>query len=140
MKKITILIAVFWASILCFTSCSKDDSVNSNNNNTSTPSAKYLTTEAFASSSWSGNNNYGDISLAVKSKTNMTLNYYKATSITKHTEEPTLVTIDIAYTFDETKGTFTGSGNDNFSYSGTLTSTTQLSLKAPFGTATLTKE
>lgn len=140
MKKLTILISVFWASIFCFTSCSKDDSVNSNNNNTTTPSAKYLTTEAFASSSWSGSNNDGNISLAVKSKTNMTLNYYRTTSITKHTEEPTLVTIDITYTFDETKGTFTGSGNDNFSYSGTLTSTTQMSLKAPFGTATLTKE
>ena len=136
MRKIILLFAVFFAAVCCLTSCG-----GSKKNDEPETKAKYLTAAAFASSSWSGKNADGDVNLSVTSTTDMTLTYFTAAkTVSKNVEQPELKTVKITYTFDEEKGTFSGTGGDNAQYSGALTSTTALSLKMPNGEVSMTKK
>ncbi|MBQ3655217.1 MAG: hypothetical protein II956_00020 [Bacteroidales bacterium] len=139
MKNIKILFAVFLAAMVCLTvSCKKEDK----NNDEPEKTAKYLTATEFASSSWTGQDSkQKEVTLTVSNTTNMTLKYYVVKTVSKTTQEtfePKEVTI--TYTFNEEQGTFSGTGNDNNSYSGTLSSKTSLSLKMPSGNVTLSKK
>lgn len=86
--------------------------------------AKFLTEDEFAKSSWKGVFNDNELSLDVTSKTSMTLKYYeKKEAISKNTNpDPTYEqkTVTITYSFDAAKGVATGSA-DNVAYVGTLT-------------------
>lgn len=105
--------------------------------------AKFLTTDGFVSSKWAGiDQNSQEVTLQVTSKTNMTITYYESKSLSKNTDGPTKITVIIEnYDYNESTGAFSGNGDDNKSYSGTLTSTTKLDLKLPSGeTVALTKK
>lgn len=68
----------------------------------------------------------------------MTLTYFSVLS--KNTDNKTKKTVKIAYTFDETQGTFSGKGDDNAVYSGELTSITALKFKMPDGEILMSKK
>jgi hypothetical protein len=139
MKKITTILAVLLTAIVCITSCG-GGSDDKKDEPTPETKAAFLTASEFASSQWGGKDAVGDISLIV-SASNMTLNYYTANNgIAKSTKDPVLQTVIITYTFDETKGTFSGTGDDKAQYSGALTSKTALKLKMPTQEISLTKK
>ena len=97
-------------------------SCGSSSNGGEQVTAKFLTEDEFAKSSWKGEYNGNELSLDVTSKTSMTLKYYVAT-LSKNTEtDPTgsFKTVTITYSFDAAKGVATGSA-DNVAYVATLT-------------------
>ena len=108
-------------TVICLASCSKK-----NNEKDPETTAKFLSATSFASSTWEGNNGVGTVKLEVTSTTDMTLTYYKM-PIAKETEkQPVAVPVKITYTFTEADGKFSGKGDDQVNYSGTLKSTTAL--------------
>lgn len=83
--------------------------------------AKFLTEDEFAKSSWKGEYNGNELSLDVTSKTSMTLKYYVVKSVSKNTDpQYEQKTVNITYSFDAAKGVATGSA-DNVAYVATLT-------------------
>ena len=137
------------AVVFCLASCgSSNSSDDPEPTPTPTPTpdnptgkVAFLTAKEFSSTEWSGKDGDSqDVTLKVTSTTEMTLNYYEKTTLSKNTEPSfELKTATITYTFDEAKGTF--SGNDgNTQYSGTLTSKTALTLKMPTAEVSLTKK
>lgn len=136
MKKIQIIFAVFFAALVCATSCGKEDKKS---NEPEQPAAKFLTASEFASSNWTGTDSNGEVTLSVKSTTEMALKYFVQNTVSKKTDEKTPKNVTITYTFDETAGMFSGKGNDGAEYSGTLTSKTAMTLKLPSGGVSLTK-
>jgi len=122
MKKISFLMVMFMAAVLCMTtSCKKSD----NNGEEPQPQAKYLTLEEFAKKSWSGADAQGHgVSLAVQSTTKAKLQYTPK-SVSKNTD-PEPVSVDIVYEFDPINATFKGTGNDNNEYTAKLKSKTEL--------------
>ena len=136
MKKITILFAVFIAAVLCVTVSCKDKNKNSEPEQ---PAAKFLTAVSFASSLWTGSDSRSnEVTLNVTSTSDMTLTYFSVLS--KNTDNKTKKAVKIAYTFDETQGTFSGKGDDNAVYSGELTSITALKFKMPDGEILMSKK
>lgn len=133
MRKTTFLFAMLILTMVCAVfSCKKND-------DTTDVSAKFLTVSQFESSVWNGIDSKGDeVTLKVSSTTNMTLTYY--TSISKRTDDKNLKTVEIAYTFDEIQGSFSGTGDDGKTYLGSLLSFTTLTLNAPFGSVSMTKK
>ena len=134
MKKLSTIFAVLFAALICVTSCgsSSDDG----NDPAPTPSNVILSAKDFVNTEWKGSDkNSKEVTLKVSSSTNMTLNYYTKT-LAKGTEEFTLQSVTIAYTFDETKGSFTGKDGDT-QYSGTLTDSKTMTFKMPSEEVTL---
>ena len=133
MRKLTFLFTTLLLSVIFVASSCKKSNDGS--------SAKYLTESAFASSTWTGTDSEGyEVTLSVTSKSNMTHTYY-ATSISKNTDEKTEKrTVKIEYKFNESTGKWEGTGDDNFDYSGSLTSTNQMTLLMSKGSITMTKE
>ncbi len=83
--------------------------------------AKFLTEDEFAKSSWKGEFNGKELTLDVTSKTSMTLKYYVLKTVSKNTDpQYEQKTVNITYSFDAAKGVATGSA-DNVAYVGTLT-------------------
>ncbi len=118
------------AAIICFgVSCKSKD-----NGKTDEPTPEqetvYLTADQFMSSSWKGTQSIGTTAtLAVASGT-ITVSYYVKQTLAKNTDEKLeqkVVKIS-PYNYDEKSGKFSGTGNDNFSYQGQVTSATQLSV------------
>ncbi len=146
MKKI---ITILFAALICLSamSCGSSSSGGDEPAPTPTPTpdnptgkVAYLTAKEFASSEWSGTDANGkSVTLKVSTTTEMTLNYYTK-SLAKHTEDFTLQTATIAYTFDEAAGTFSGKDGSGAQYSGTLTGKTTLKLKMPTEEVALTKK
>ncbi len=147
MKKIITILFAAMAIALCLASCGSSSSGGDEPAPTPTPTPEnptgkvaYLTAKEFASSEWSGTDANGkSVTLKVSTSTSMTLNYYTKT-IAKHTEDFTLHTATIAYTFDEAKGTFSGKDGSGVQYSGTLIGKTTLKLKMPTEEVALTKK
>lgn len=125
MRKIKILFTLFIAAMVFLTvACKK------NSDEPEKLAAKYLTSTQFITTNWTGKDAKGnDVTLAVNSTTEMILTYFAAKSISKNTNSQEKKTVKIAYIFDEVDGTFSGTGDDQNSYSGTLTSDSELSLK-----------
>lgn len=146
MKKISILFAVFFAALLCTVSACGGDKNEDEPEPTPaptpvTPTAKYLTASEFAASNWTGKDaNGNDVTLNVVSTSNMNLTYYTVNAVSKKTDEKKEVKVAVTYTFKEEDGTFSGSGDDKQSYSGSLSSKTALSLKMPNATVSMTKK
>ena len=135
------------AIALCLASCGSSSSGGDEPAPTPTPTpdnptgkVAYLTAKEFAASEWGGTDANGkSVTLKVSTSTSMTLNYYTKT-IAKHTEDFTLQTATIAYTFDEAAGTFSGKDGNGTQFSGTLTSKTQLKLKMSTEEVSLAKK
>ncbi|MCR5455688.1 MAG: hypothetical protein K6F33_11940 [Bacteroidales bacterium] len=146
MKRISTIFAVLIAVLICFASCgsssSEDEPTPTPTPTPENPTGKvaYLTAKEFAASEWSGTDaNSKEVTLKVTSITEMTLNYYTKT-LAKKTEEFTLQTAQIAYTFDEATGKFSGKDGSGTQYSGSLTSKTALKLKMPSEEVAMTKK
>lgn len=92
--------------------------------------AKYLTEDEFAKSSWKGEFNGKELTLDVTGKTSMTLKYYVVKTVSKNTDpEYEQKTVSITYTFDAAKGVASGSGKvdgADQAYTATLTSKTAM--------------
>ena len=122
MKKISFLMVMFMAALLCMTtiSCGK-----SGGGDEPEPESPYLTLEQFAKKTWSGSDAAGHgISLKVQSTTKASLTYTPK-SVAKNTD-PTPVTVDITYTYDEKTGKFKGTGSDSNEYTASMKSKTEL--------------
>ena len=105
--------------------------------------AKYLTHDSFASSKWEGlDKNSKAVTLNVTSKTNITITYYGVKSLSKNTDNETKITVKVDnYSFDESTGKISGTGDDGNTYNAELTSTTKLNLTMPWSeTVELTKK
>ena len=134
MKKITTLFTVFLMTVICLASCSKKDNKDKEPEQT----AKFLSATSFASSTWTGNNEAGTVTLKVTSTSDMTLTYFKKT-VAKNTD-PVAQNVKITYTFNEADGKFSGTGDDNVNYSGELKSTKTLTFNGTTnGTVDMTK-
>ena len=133
MKKITTLFTVFLMTVICLASCSKKDNKDKEPEQT----AKFLSATSFASSTWTGNNDAGTVTLKVTSTSDMTLTYFKKT-VAKNTD-PVAQNVKITYTFNEADGKFSGTGDDNVNYSGELKSTKTMNFNGlSTGSLTLT--
>lgn len=119
MKKITVLFAALVVLMACVVvSCG---SSSSGGDEPVAPTAKYLTVDEFANSSWKGELNGKELTLDVTSKTSMTLKYYVVNATSKNNDpEYVQKTVNITYAFDAEKGVATGSA-DNVPYVATLT-------------------
>ena len=144
MKKISILLATLVILVACVVVSCGGSNGGSDPDDPVEPTAKFLTADAFARSSWKGEKNGKELTLDVTSKTSMTLKYYEKKTLSKHTDpEPTEQfeekTVNITYSFDEAKGVATGSAN-NVAYVATLTSTTAMDFTMGSETLKLTKK
>jgi len=92
--------------------------------------AKYLTQSQFQNSSWKGTQSISTTATLVVTASDMTLTYFEKESVAKNTDDKfKQVTVKISpYTFDESTGKFSGTGNDNGKYEGLLTSTSALKI------------
>ena len=134
MKKFTFLFAVLLTVLVCAVSCSKKDD---DNKEPEKQEAAYPISE-FVGTSWA--TSQGDVKLSVGTKTEMTCTY-NVPAVSKNTDEPTQTKeVKITYTFDEEKGTFTGTDAEQKNYSGSLSSKTELSFTMPSGTYKLLKK
>ena len=141
------IITILFAAIVCLASCGGGSSSGDDPEPTPAPTPEnptgkvaYLTAKEFAASEWNGKDANGqDVTLKVTSTTEMTLNYYTK-ALAKNTDNFTLQTATIAYTFDEAAGTFSGKDGSGAQYSGTLTSKTLLKLKMSSAEITLSKK
>jgi hypothetical protein len=141
MRKIKIIFTLFIVAMVSLTVACKDKDSGGDEPEPTPVTAKYLTSAQFASSNWTGKDAKGnDVKLAVNSTSEMTLTYFESKSISKNTDNQEKKTVKISYTFDEANGSFSGTGDDKNSYSGTLTSAAKLSLTMPAGTVSLDKQ
>ena len=125
MKKISILFAMLILVMACVVvSCGSSSSGGDEPNNGGggeQVTAKFLTEDEFAKSSWKGEYNGKELTLDVTGKTSMTLKYYVVKSVSKNTDpQYEQKTVNITYSFDAAKGVATGSA-DNVAYVATLT-------------------
>ncbi|MBO7463977.1 MAG: hypothetical protein J6T96_15430 [Bacteroidales bacterium] len=143
MKKITSIFAMFIVLMTCVVmSCGSSSSGGDEPNNGGDPgSAKFLTEDEFARSSWKGEKDGKELTLDVTSKTSMTLKYYVLKTLSKNTDpEYDQVTVNITYAFDAAKGVATGSAN-NVAYVATLTAKDKLDFTmGSYGVVKLTKK
>lgn len=137
MKRITTLIAVIFAALVCVTSCGS----SSSSGDEPEPSNVVLAAKSFVGTEWTGSDANGKITLKVNTATEMTLNYYTQKTLSKKNDpEPELITVSISYTYDETQATFSGKGKeDNNSYSGKINTAKSMSFKMPSQEVTLTR-
>jgi hypothetical protein len=121
MKKITLLFAALAVLMACVVISCGSSSSGSSGDEPAGPTAKYLTVDEFATSSWKGELNGKELTLDVTSKTSMTLKYYVVNATSKNNDpEYVQKTVNITYAFDAEKGVATGSA-DNVPYVATLT-------------------
>ncbi|MCR5455125.1 MAG: hypothetical protein K6F33_09090 [Bacteroidales bacterium] len=143
MKRLSTLLAVLFAALICVTSCgSSSSSSDDDNNNGGTTSTVILSAQAFVGTEWNGSDANGKVTLKVSSASEMTLNYYIKETVAKNTEtELKLVTVTIDYTFDEAKASFSGTGKeDSKAYSGKLSTAKAMTFKTlPTGDVNLTR-
>ena len=133
MKKIHYLMAMFVAAVLCvgLVSCKK-------HKDEPEPESPYLTADEFAKSTWNGQDDRSlAITLKVESASSAKLTYTPK-SAAKNTD-PVPVTVSINYSYVPTTGTFSGTGDDNFSYSASLKDKKNMSIKIPTGTFNLSR-
>lgn len=130
MRKITLLLASLFVAMLCIsTACSK--------HHEDEPSAgKYYSATDFVSTQWTGNDSNGNpVTLHVTTSKDMTCIYYLVKTLSKNTDNKEKVTDIIEdYQYDPEAATFTGKGKTSgFSYSGTITSKSKMTLTMPVG-------
>ncbi|MBQ4405949.1 MAG: hypothetical protein II852_02950 [Bacteroidales bacterium] len=143
MKKLSILFAMIIVLMACVVmSCGGSSSSGGDepNNGGDPGSAKFLTEDEFARSSWKGEKDGKELTLDVTSKTSMTLKYYVLKTVSKNTDpEYEQVTVNITYAFDAAKGVATGSAN-NVAYVATLTAKDKLDFTMGSENVKLTKK
>lgn len=107
-----------------------------------TPAAKYLTAAEFQNSSWKGTQAISTSAELKVAATEMTLTYWVKKTVSKNTpDEFNQLTIKIKpYTFDEKTAKFSGTGDDKVTYSGELSSKTQLKITLPSESVTMNKQ
>jgi hypothetical protein len=142
MKKISILFATLVVLVACIVvSC------GSNSKGGDEPggggeqvTAKFLTEDEFAKSSWKGEYNGKELTLDVTSKTSMTLKYYVVKAASKNTDpQYEQKTVTITYSFDAAKGVATGSA-DNVAYVATLSAKDKMNFTMGSESVSLTKK
>ena len=144
MKKFSILFATLIVLMACgVVSCGSSSSGGDDPNNGGggeKVTAKFLTEDEFAKSSWKGEKNGNELTLDVTSKTAMTLKYYVVKPASKN-DDPVYeqVTVNIPYTFDAAKGVATGSAN-NVAYVATLTAKDKMDFTMGSENVKLTKK
>ncbi len=143
MKKFSILFATLIVLMACVVvSCGSSSSGGDEpNNGGDNVTAKFLTADEFARSSWQGEKEGKELTLDVTSKTSMTLKYYVLKTVSKNTDpEYEQVTVNITYAFDAAKGVATGSAN-NVAYVATLTAKDKLDFTmGSYGVVKLSKK
>lgn len=144
MKKFSILFATLIVLMACVVvSCGSSSSSGDDPNNGGggeKVTAKFLTEDEFAKSSWKGEKNGKELTLDVTSKTAMTLKYYVEKSVSKNTDPVyEQVTVNITYAFDAAKGVATGSAN-NVAYVATLTAKDKMDFTMGSENVKLTKK
>ena len=139
MKKFTFFLTALFVVMACVVaSCGKS---SDGGDDTTVSEAKYLTADEFAKSTWKGDKY--NVKLVVSSKTAMTLTYTVDVPVSKNAGEETkeeTKTVQITYQFSEKDGSFSGSGDDNGSYSGILTSKTAMTFKLKDESLLLSKQ
>ena len=104
------------------------------------PTAKFLTADEFANSSWKGEFNGKELTLDVTNKTSMTLKYYVVKATSKNNDPQfEQKTVAITYAFDAEKGVATGSAN-NVAYVATLTAKDKMDFAMGSDNVKLTKK
>jgi hypothetical protein len=144
MKKFSFLFAALIVLMACvMVSCGSSSSGGDDPNNGGggeKVTAKFLTEDEFAKSSWKGEKNGKELTLDVTSKTAMTLKYYVEKSVSKNTDPVyEQVTVNITYAFDAAKGVATGSAN-NVAYVATLTAKDKMDFTMGSENVKLTKK
>ncbi len=130
MKKLSTILAMLFAALICVTSCGSSSS--GDDEPTPAPSNVILSAKDFVGTEWHCTDDNGKVTLKVNSATEMTLNYYTKESVAKHTETEQLNTVTITYTFNEKEATFSGKGKeDSQDYSGKLSAARAMKLKMP---------
>ena len=139
MKKISILFAMLIVLMTCIVvSCGSKGSDEPDPGGDPV-TAKFLTVDEFARSSWKGEYNGKELALNVTSKTSMTLKYYVVSTVSKNTDpQYEQKTVNIPYSFDAAKGVATGSA-DNVAYVATLTAKDKMNFTMNTETVSLTK-
>ena len=144
MKKFSFLFAALIVLMACvMVSCGSSSSGGDDPNNGGggeKVTAKFLTEDEFAKSSWKGEKNGKDLTLDVTSKTSMTLKYWEVKTMSKN-DDPTFEekTVNITYAFDAAKGVATGSAN-NVAYVATLTAKDKMDFTMGSENVKLTKK
>ena len=134
------MIIVLMACVVMSCGGSSSSGGDEPNNGGDPGSAKFLTEDEFARSSWKGEKDGKELTLDVTSKTSMTLKYYVLKTVSKNTDpEYEQVTVNITYAFDAAKGVATGSAN-NVAYVATLTAKDKLDFTMGSENVKLTKK
>lgn len=97
------------------------------------PTPVYITADSFKNSSWKGTQTLSTTSILVVNNTEMTFSYYVKSTLAKNTDEMLdLVKVKITpYTYDESSGKFSGTGDDKLAYEGQVISATSLKITIP---------
>ena len=148
MKKIVFLLTTLCLLSICVFSCGekedtgKDPEPSPVPEPTPTQTVKYLSASEFVSTSWEGSDsNDKAVKLTVNSTSQLIIDYYEAQTISKKTDGSfQKVSVKVSYSFDEAEGSFLGKGENEKSYSGVLTSMSQLKLQMPAGEVLLNKK